>query len=280
MSGHYEREARNNCVNGTRPQRGDPGSRPPSHSHYTSDDGGGGGLRAYSRNSISTNRPYISEAIHRSATTAVQYDESDLPLAVRGANALRLSAPLCNRPRSIPQHGFVVTRSRSRSRSRSPLGKTRHAIDHTFTPSSSGIGVGLLGAVVGGLAAREVSDVAVRSRTRKEMSNGTYQTISLRDSEKRRVISTAVGALVGGLGANVLERRLEAVREQDKTQQEAWERRWGKESDLPHYDTGKYHERNHGRGNSRGSRFEDGDVNYQHNALDNRRCLGRLKREE
>ncbi|KAF9870543.1 hypothetical protein CkaCkLH20_12033 [Colletotrichum karsti] len=158
----------------------------------------------------------------------------------------------------------------------SPIGKARHAIDRTFTQSSSGIGVGLLGAVIGGLAAREVSDAAVRTRNRKEMESGTYHPRPHHDTEKARVISTVVGALVGGLGANALEKRFEAARERDWEQQQLWEKRWGRERDLPHYDTGKEHERDHGRGRTRGQRHDDWNDGYP----SDRRRSQRLRSEE
>ncbi|KAJ3943887.1 uncharacterized protein N0V96_006820 [Colletotrichum fioriniae] len=151
-----------------------------------------------------------------------------------------------------------------------PIGKARHAVDHTFTQSSSGIGVGLLGAVVGGLAAREVSDATVRSRTRKEMENGTYRPRSPREAEKARVISTVVGALVGGLGANAIERRFEVARERDREQQLAWERKWGR---------GRDHDVDHGRGRLRNRHRDEWNDGYPDYGYQDRRG-GRLRSEE
>ena len=113
------------------------------------------------------------------------------------------------RPRSVPapSAGTASTRRRDssalspvpRHRSRSPPDKARRALGATFTSSSSGLGVGVLGAIVGGLAAREVSDVATRRREAGRQGG----------SDKARLVSTLVGAAVGGLGANALERKFE-----------------------------------------------------------------------
>lgn len=101
------------------------------------------------------------------------YLEPESPLLHRDMNTLRASLPQPPparfRPSSLPPqyHAAASPRLRSRSRShfRSPPGKARRAIDSTFTQSSSGIGVCLLGAVVGGLAAREVSNGPFAHRT-------------------------------------------------------------------------------------------------------------------
>ena len=73
------------------------------------------------------------------------------------------------------------SRSGSRSRSRSHSG-IRGKIDDTFDTSMRGLGVGLAGAVVGGLAGREFG-------------------------HKHRQRDMIIGALVGGLGANAAENK-------------------------------------------------------------------------
>ena len=71
--------------------------------------------------------------------------------------------------------------SRSRSRSRSKEG-IRGKIDDTFDTSMKGLGVGLAGAVVGGLAGREFG-------------------------HKHKNRDIIIGALIGGLGANAAENK-------------------------------------------------------------------------
>jgi hypothetical protein len=53
-----------------------------------------------------------------------------------------------------------------------------------------------------------------------------------------------------------MERRFEVAKEKGKDKQEAWERKWGKESSLPHYDTGKDWEKDHGYSRGRKSRAD------------------------
>ncbi|GKT49435.1 uncharacterized protein ColSpa_09616 [Colletotrichum spaethianum] len=232
MSKYYEREVRKDYVRSpSHHRRGDPPpvSREQSPEYYS---GGGGGpvqvVYPDTRGPVPiAGGPYISGAIPADAPPVHPYYGPESPLSPRDANALQIPPSPRYRPRSLPPQALAVGRPRSRSRPRSPIGKARHALDNTFTQSSSGIGVGLLGAVVGGLAAREVSDATVRTRNRKEMENGTFRPRSPRETEKARVISTVVGALVGGLGANAIEKRFEVARRRDREQQEAWERRWG-----------------------------------------------------
>lgn len=76
--------------------------------------------------------------------------------------------------------------SRSRSRSRSSereRGGIKEKLEDTFDVSGRGLGVGIAGAVVGGLAGREFGGKQHRQR------------------------DILLGALVGGLGANVAENK-------------------------------------------------------------------------
>jgi uncharacterized protein YcfJ len=82
-------------------------------------------------------------------------------------------------------------------------------------------------------------------------------------------VSTIVGAVVGGLAGNVIERKFEDARERDKDRQERWERKFGKESDLPHYDTGDYREQDH-RGRDRRN-YHDDDYDYVYETNGGRR---------
>lgn len=153
--------------------------------------------------------------------------------------------------------------SEQHRRSHSPMSRTRHALHHTFSHSNSGLGAGMLGAVVGGLAAREASGAVARrghdrgrSHSRRDEDNGSSAVM----------LSTIVGAAVGGLGANAVERRLEAGRERTKVEQERWERKWGREGDAADGRRG-------GRGRSRGGDGSgvSGDVDYVYDRRPRRR---------
>jgi hypothetical protein len=102
----------------------------------------------------------------------------------------------------------------------SPAGKAKHMLQHTFSDSTSGLGVGVLGAIVGGLSAREVS----LANSRRQGHGGSG------GDDRAALLSTIVGAAVGGLGANAIEKRFESNRKKDRLEQEAWERKWGKEA--------------------------------------------------
>ncbi|KAF5667549.1 hypothetical protein FHETE_5607 [Fusarium heterosporum] len=159
-----------------------------------------------------------------------------------------------NRPRSVPPNTTMVRRSRSRSRSRphsrlssddeeyddrrdtrkrspSPITRARNAVDENFSHSASGIGAGLLGAVVGGLVAREATEAATR---RKHKTRG-YED---ENEERTRLVSTILGAVAGGLGANALANRVEDSRERDRQRQVDWERErsYVREQEMPRYE--------------------------------------------
>lgn len=133
--------------------------------------------------------------------------------------------------------------SRSRRRRQSPhlvdpVRRAQNAIKDTFTNSTSGVGVGVLGAIIGGLVAREASDAASKpsapSSSGSKTSNGNHRHHSDQrpsaEKERTRLISTLVGAAVGGFGANALEKRIEVGRQRTAEKEEVWERKWGKDS--------------------------------------------------
>ncbi|KAK4118727.1 hypothetical protein N657DRAFT_330091 [Parathielavia appendiculata] len=100
-----------------------------------------------------------------------------------------------------------------RSKSRSPLDKARSLLSSNLTTSTSGLGVGVLGAIVGGLAASEAAHHHSHAHDHKR--RGGYGD----DYERAKhlhLISTVVGAAVGGLGANAIEKKIEA-RGRDKS---------------------------------------------------------------
>jgi hypothetical protein len=123
------------------------------------------------------------------------------------------------------------------------------------------LGVGLLGAIVGGLAAREASGVAVRKHESKSSGGGGRRSPGQsKDQDKAMLISTLVGAVVGGLSANAIEKKVEQqVRKRNQHRQDSWERKFGKESDLPHYDTGDVREVDHERTRRHDDRSDDDD---------------------
>lgn len=117
--------------------------------------------------------------------------------------------------------------------------------------------MGVLGAIVGGLAAREASEAAA-----KKGHHGSGK------ETKGQLISTIVGAAVGGLGANAIEKRLEMSRKKTNKEQEAWEKKWGKDSGSEGRRSGERERerelkdveegRGRRRGGSRGSVYEHG----------------------
>ncbi|KAB5585766.1 hypothetical protein GE09DRAFT_1234428 [Coniochaeta sp. 2T2.1] len=155
------------------------------------------------------------------------------------------------RPRSQPPFSRDRDRSRDRSRDRrgdrdrrdrrdkdkdrdtdsdddrpkSPLGKAKHIMSHTFSDSNSGLGVGVMGAIIGGLAAREATEAAGR----KGKGGGGHSRRASNANDGAALLSTIVGAAVGGLGANALEKRIEKSRSKTKDEQGKWEKKWGKD---------------------------------------------------
>ncbi|KAK0613605.1 hypothetical protein B0T14DRAFT_591474 [Immersiella caudata] len=173
--------------------------------------------------------------------------------------------PHHHRPRSVPPHnpnsGTLLRRrssagypsdsepdsASSTHRPHSPLSKAKHVLEHSFSSSTSGLGVGVLGAIVGGLAAREASGAASKKGGHHGHGGGGK-------NDKGALISTIVGAAVGGLGANAIEKRLEASRKKTKGEQEAWEKKWGKESGNE-----RERERERDLEEGRGRRYESGE---------------------
>ncbi|KPM34551.1 hypothetical protein AK830_g12017 [Neonectria ditissima] len=121
-------------------------------------------------------------------------------------------------------------RGKDRERSPSPISRARNAVEDNFSNSATGIGAGLLGAVVGGLVAREANDAANR---KKHKSKGYREA----DGEDRtRMVSTILGAVAGGLASNAIANRVEDSRDRDRARQYEWERRYGREEDRHRYD--------------------------------------------
>ncbi|KAK2671066.1 hypothetical protein RAB80_013488 [Fusarium oxysporum f. sp. vasinfectum] len=142
-----------------------------------------------------------------------------------------------NRPRSVPPNTTMVRRSRSRSRppsddedyddrrssrnrSQSPITRARNVVDENFSHSAGGIG-----------AAREATEAATR---RKHKTRG-YED---ENEDRTRLVSTILGAVAGGLGANALANRVEDSRERDRRRQLDWERErsYVREQEMPRYE--------------------------------------------
>ncbi|KAI9898134.1 hypothetical protein N3K66_006494 [Trichothecium roseum] len=164
---------------------------------------------------------------------------------------------------------------RRRDRSESPITRARSTVQDNLTNSTAGIGASLLGAVVGGFAAREASSAARRHRDKSARGNGgrRYSDKEQENDNRIAMLSTLVGAVAGGLGANVLTNKFEDGRAKSKDTQREWERRHGREEDLPHYDDGAgrkgdrrdtYNDRDYSRDRRSGAyrRYDEEDDEY------------------
>ncbi|KAF2723532.1 hypothetical protein K431DRAFT_310959 [Polychaeton citri CBS 116435] len=102
------------------------------------------------------------------------------------------------RSKSRGRRSYSGSRSRSRSRSKSGV---RGKVDEWFDPTAKGIGIGIAGAVVGGLAGREFG------------------------GERHRKRDMVIGALIGGLGANAAENKWREYRhpEERNSRREVYE---------------------------------------------------------
>lgn len=107
-----------------------------------------------------------------------------------------------SRGRRDRDRSYSDSRSRSRSRSKSGI---RGKIDETFDTSARGLGVGLAGAVAGGLAGRQFG-------------------------HKHRERDIIIGAIVGGLGANAAETKWRDWKDGKERKlerdEERWEQKW------------------------------------------------------
>ncbi|KAI1433063.1 hypothetical protein GGR50DRAFT_670719 [Xylaria sp. CBS 124048] len=95
-----------------------------------------------------------------------------------------------------------------------PIAQVKRFIDNTFTGSMTGLGVGVLGALVGGLAGRKVADHASRQQRRGGERDASPE------RRHNQLIGTVVGAAVGALGANAMQKRAEVHRARDRAEQE------------------------------------------------------------
>ncbi len=238
------------------------------------------GRRARSPDYHSGGGPYSSGALpardgSHARATPLEF-ESHTPFYVAPpppVNTLMVPRGPYHRPRSVPPPQLQRHSREDDSDydpddphkgSHSPIGKAKHVLHHTFSQSTSGLGVGVLGAIVGGLSAREASLAASR---RGGPSKGGEE------SNKAALISTIVGAAVGGLGANALEKRIESSRKKNKEEQDAWEKKWGKDGgrgdreDRDRDDRGRgdaHRTRDRGRRSGSADRYSSDDDDYDY----------------
>ena len=101
--------------------------------------------------------------------------------------------------------------------------KARGLLQNHFSQTRAGIGAGIVGAVVGGLVAKQASEAAF---SRRQGTKGR-QRRRHRSSESQRIpriVSTVLGAVAGGLGANAITHHVEEAREKSRHQHIRWER--------------------------------------------------------
>lgn len=149
------------------------------------------------------------------------------------------------RPRSLPPPYDAPRRRRRRSPSSSSSssseclpGRVRGVIKDNFTDSRSGVGVSVLGALVGGIVAHEVSHATVRSGDKMGAAGNSRRSEPARDSEKASKLATLAGAVVGGLGANAMEKRFEDSKRRDRLSRDDWVRKWGEDGGFWQSDSG------------------------------------------
>ncbi|CAK3946300.1 pre-mRNA-splicing factor 38B-like [Lecanosticta acicola] len=114
-----------------------------------------------------------------------------------------------SRGRDRDDRSYSRSESRSRSRSRGKEG-WRGKLDDTFDTTARGLGIGVAGAVIGGLAGREFGN-------------------------KHRQRDIILGAVVGGLGANLAENRWREWKDGKERDVEREEERWEQKYDGRDY---------------------------------------------
>ncbi|KAI2641989.1 hypothetical protein GGS21DRAFT_486846 [Xylaria nigripes] len=114
-------------------------------------------------------------------------------------------------------------------RARWAIEKAINFVDNTFTDSTTGLSVGVLGALVGGLAGREAVDLT----SGRPQHKGSHVDEDENEFELRRnkLIGTLVGAAIGALGANAVEKRIELRRAREETKLNKSEVKWRLDAD-------------------------------------------------
>lgn len=209
---------------------------------YYGDDAVGLGRYGYGGASYNQYGARQAAQARQYASGALPYADAQSPYnAVLNASSSTLNRhtrearPSRDRRRSLPPpEKRRSRRARHRSPSTSsrddgpgnedPVRKAHGLIKGAFSNSTSGLGVGVLGAIVGGLVAREASESATQGK------GYGHRRRSYHDQERKRLLSTVLGAAVGGLGANAIEKRIEKTRDKVVDEQEAWEKKWHRDS--------------------------------------------------
>ncbi|KAI1366359.1 hypothetical protein F5Y08DRAFT_136535 [Xylaria arbuscula] len=169
------------------------------------------------------------------------YDGKPLPRLTYEPQETQYTSRSRSRPRSLaPPTDSPRDRTRERKhdddgdsddgRVRSPVDKAKRLLEDTFTDSTTGLGVGVLGALVGGLAAREAVDL---TSNREKAHKGGAHSVDDAEHKRNQLIGTVVGAAVGALGANAVEKRIEVRRARDEIEQKRWERKWRRPEGAP-----------------------------------------------
>lgn len=176
------------------------------------------------------------------ASGALPYTEAQLPYnSILNASSSTVNRDAREVRRSRDRHRSLPPPARRRSRrdrhrspstssrdedpgNQDPVRKAHGLIKGAFSNTTSGLGVGVLGAIVGGLVAREASESATHEKGR------SHRRRSYHDQERTRLLSTVLGAAVGGLGANAIEKRIEKFRDKGPNKQEDWEKKWHRDS--------------------------------------------------
>ncbi|THW90882.1 hypothetical protein D6D15_04210 [Aureobasidium pullulans] len=158
------------------------------------------------KDAVPPNPPYYNDSSRPSSRDYTPTSSSRGPQRNELARYSRPKSRSPSRHRRRRSPSSSRSRSRSTSRSRDFTDSPLMALDRT----PLGLGAGLAGALLGGYIGRETSD------------NHRHQ--------KR---STALGAIIGGIGANILENRVRIYREEMKEEQREakvkWEARHGSE---------------------------------------------------
>ncbi|KAJ0125522.1 hypothetical protein J7T55_006871 [Diaporthe amygdali] len=209
--------------------------------------------------------PYATGAIPVPSNARLQYQPQSPFYTHPAPNASvpslhRDASPYRRRPRSLPPPVRPKSRRGDRDLSppgadkgpRGPVQEARHLINHTFSNSNSGLGMGVLGALAGGLIAHEATGAKPTSR-----SHGRRRT-----DHKSPLLPTIVGAAVAGLAANAFEKKMEVAKVRNAEKEAAWERKWGRRSGADARDD---LEEDRGR---RRSRRRSSGIYYDDHALD------------
>ncbi|TWU75605.1 hypothetical protein ED733_006763 [Metarhizium rileyi] len=137
----------------------------------------------------------------------------------------------CSSAQGRPYTRYYHSTSPDNERYPDSLNQYHGTIQSNFSRTRAGVGAGIVGAVVGGLVAKQASEATFRhkqkqdSRARRHSSEATS-----------RLASVVIGAVAGALGANAVTHRLEDARERSKNQQ-AWEKRHDPKEDFPYHVT-------------------------------------------